>query len=213
MKMIMLELFSGTGRMAQAFTNLGATSITIDNAYPSNFNADILTLTRDDIIYICGGEPNVIWMGTPCTGFSVASIGKHWGGGKGAYIPKTQTALLGMALAKKCAEIVGWFPNAIYAIENPRGVLRKLPILAHLPRRTITFCAYGERRMKPTDIWTNADFWITPEPCKNGMDCHDAAPRGSRTGTQGLKNAYDRAAYPYAFCASFAEAVIANRGR
>lgn len=210
----MLELFSGTGRMAQAFADCGASVVTVDTDYPSTFKLDVLSLSRERIVEMCGGEPDVIWMGTPCTGFSVASIGTHWGGGKGAYIPKTETALLGMALARKCAEIVSWFPKAVYGIENPRGVLRKLPILDHLPRRTITFCAFGERRMKPTDIWTNADFWVTPEPCRNGMDCHDAAPRGSRTGTQGLKNAYDRAAYPLAFCRSFVDAVFkASNGR
>lgn len=209
--MIVLELFSGTGRMAQAFANRGARAITVDTDYPSTFKVDVLSLSRERIIELCHGEPDVIWMGTPCQGFSVAAIGRNWDNSTGVPLPKTASALKSMELARKCAEIVSWFPNAIYGIENPRGMLRKLHILSHLPRRTITFCAFGERRMKPTDIWTNADFWITPEPCKNGMSCHDAAPRGSKTGTQGLKNAYERAAYPMEFCRSFAEAVMEHK--
>jgi hypothetical protein len=38
--------------------------------------------------------------------------------------------------------------------------------------------------------------------CKNGNpDCHhERAPRGSRTGTQGLKNAYERGILPTELC-------------
>lgn len=207
---IMLELFSGTGRMARAFNIEGYNTYTIDNTYQCDLRTDVLHLTKWQILTLCKGAPDIIWMGTPCTGFSVASIGTHWTGGKEGYVPKTEAAKLGIALAKKCLEIISWFPNCVWAIENPRGMLRKMPFMPNDKRRTITFCSFGERRMKPTDIWTNADFWITPEPCKNGMPCHDAAPRGSRTGTQGLKNAYDRAAYPVFFCESFARACAEN---
>ena len=52
-------------------------------------------------------------------------------------------------------------------------------------------CRYGDIRMKPTDIWTNH-----PNPqfkmCHNGNPDHVAAPRGSKTGTQGLKNSRER---------------------
>ena len=55
--------------------------------------------------------------------------------------------------------------------------------------------------MKPTDIWTNAlDVWDPRPMCKNGMPCHTAAPRGSQTGTQGLKGNYERSMVPYELC-------------
>ena len=50
--------------------------------------------------------------------------------------------------------------------------------------------------MKPTDIWTNANWWKPKQPCKNGMPCHEPAPRGSKTGTQGLKNRFERGRIP-----------------
>ena len=50
--------------------------------------------------------------------------------------------------------------------------------------------------MKPTDIWTNDFDWIPRPMCKNGDKCHESAPRGSKTGTQGLKNAKDRGIIP-----------------
>jgi len=52
-------------------------------------------------------------------------------------------------------------------------------------------------RMKPTDIWTNMD-WKPRPMCKNGnRECHhQPAPRGSVTGTQGLKGSYERSKIP-----------------
>lgn len=61
-------------------------------------------------------------------------------------------------------------------------------------------CQYGETRMKPTDIWHHSPAW-TPRPaCKNGDPCHVAAPRGSRTGTQGIKGAKERGRLPTQLC-------------
>ena len=87
-----------------------------------------------------------------------------------------------------------------YYIENPRGGLRKMNFMQNFPRYTVTYCQYGDTRMKPTDIWTNH-----PDPqflpvCKNGMPCHEAAPRGSKTGTQGLKTAKHRSIIPNLLC-------------
>ena len=78
----------------------------------------------------------------------------------------------------------------------------KNPIIRH----TVTYCQYemdkepNERRMKPTDIWTNNAKWVPQPMCKNGDPCHISAPRGSRTGTQGLKNNYERSKIPYDLC-------------
>lgn len=54
--------------------------------------------------------------------------------------------------------------------------------------------------MKPTDIWTNHPNPDFKPICKNGDTCHEAAPRGSRTGTQGMKNARDRGVITEELC-------------
>lgn len=87
-----------------------------------------------------------------------------------------------------------------YFIENPRGGMRKMEWMKGLSRYTVTYCQYGDNRMKPTDIWTNH-----PDPkflpmCHNGDSCHVAAPRGSKTGTQGLKGARERSVIPQKLC-------------
>src|SRR5580658_2190744 len=87
-------------------------------------------------------------------------------------------------------------------VENPRGMLRKLAWFERMVREmggmrhTVTYCQYGDSRMKPTDIWTNACWWTPRAPCKSGDACHEAAPRGARSGTQGLQGAAERGRIP-----------------
>ena len=103
-------------------------------------------------------------------------------------------------------ELIKELNPKFYFIENPRGGMRKMTWMQGLPRHTITYCQYeldkpvNERRKKPTDIWTNH-----PDPqfrpmCKNGDPCHAAAPRGAKTGTQGLKGSKERSVIPRMLC-------------
>lgn len=56
--------------------------------------------------------------------------------------------------------------------------------------------------MKPTDLWTTLKpYWKPRKMCKNGDSCHVSAPRGSTTGTQGIKGAYNRSKVPEQLCA------------
>ena len=68
-----------------------------------------------------------------------------------------------------------------------------------IPKHLVTYCQYGDTRMKPTHIFTNY-----PNPgfkhCKNGDKCHVAAPRGSQTGTQGIKGSVNRSRIPDKLC-------------
>jgi len=98
----------------------------------------------------------VIWGSPPCTFFSVASIGYHWNVDN---TPKTENAILGITIVKKTIEIIEYFKkknqNLIFYLENPRGKLRKLPVMDGLDRTVVMYCQYGDTRMKPTDIWSN----------------------------------------------------------
>lgn len=105
---------------------------------------------------------------------------------------------MGIALAKRTLELIDIIKPTYWFIENPRGLLRKMPFMERFRRVTIWYCRYGDKRAKPTDLWTNVpeDKWIPRPPCKNGNPDHEAAPRGSRTGTQGLKGATERGEIP-----------------
>jgi hypothetical protein len=198
--MKILELFAGSRSVGKQAELMGYEVYSSDiNKYKNiNYVSDILEFDTDKIPFI----PNVIWASPPCTYFSVASIGKHWNIDN---TPKTDNAVLGVKIVQKTIDIIKHYqqlnPNLIYFVENPRGKLRKLPVTDFFDKRhTVTYCQYGDSRMKPTDIWTNSDKWIPRPICKNGDKCHDAAPRGSKTGTQGIKGDYMRSVIPTDLC-------------
>ena len=196
--MNLLELFAGSRSVGKEAESLGMNVFSSDLIEFEGIHYPISILDFD--VKKVPFKPDVIWASPPCTGFSVAAIGHHWSGGKGAYIPKTDTARLGIELVKKTIEIIEYFQPTFWFMENPRGVLRKLDVVKNLPRRSVTYCQYGDERMKPTDIWTNSVLWEPRPMCKNGDPCHVAAPRGSRTGTQGRANAYERSKIPAELC-------------
>lgn len=196
--MKVLELFAGSRSVGKIAKELGMEVFSSDLIEFEGIDYPISILDFD--VTKVSFKPDIIWASPPCTGFSVAAIGHHWTGGKGAYIPKTDTARLGIELVKKTLEIINYFQPTYWFIENPRGVLRKLDVVKFLKKNSVTYCQYGDERMKPTDIWTNSDVWVPKPMCKNGDPCHVAAPRGSRTGTQGRANAYERSKIPEDLC-------------
>jgi len=195
--MIVLELFSGTASFSKVARERNHKTFTID--FDKQFNPDLCIDILDFNINMLPEEfkhPDIIWASPPCTTFSVASISTHWKGGKNAYIPKSKESEVGLKILEKTKEIIKELEPKFYVIENPRGVMRKF--MPEVNRQTVTYCQYGDQRMKPTDIWTNINF--IGRRCKNNSKCHVSAPRGSRTGTQGLKGAKERSVIPPMLC-------------
>lgn len=188
-----VELFAGTRSFSKVASKLGYNIFTTDylEIDGQNLVSDIKELSHKNFPY----QPDILWASPPCEGFSVASIGRNWGGGYRAYEPKSSSALRSISLVKEALRLIKELKPKYYFIENPRGVLRKLDLLSHIPRYSVTYCQYGDTRMKPTDIWTNFPF-KPRKMCKNGDRCHVPAPRGSKTGTQGIKGYKDRSRIP-----------------
>jgi len=204
--MKLLELFCGTKSITKIAKDMGWDCKTLD--FSQEFNPDICKSILDfDLPDLGNWRPDIIWASPPCTCFSVASLGHHWTGGKQAYIPKTEEAKIAIEIAKKTMLIIKSLKPKYYFIENPRGVLRKLNIIKGI-RNTVTYCQYGDKRMKPTDIWTNNELWVPKPMCHNGDPCHEAAPRGARTGTQGLKGAMERGIIPPQLCKEILESCL-----
>ena len=189
-----LELFCGTKSFSKVAKELGHKTYTVDSD-PQHNPDDVRDIFSIPDIY----SFDVIWASPPCESFSVASIGKHW---QGTYEPKSEQAKISLKLLEHTIMLIANSGCEYWFIENPRCVTRKIidPMFKkyHMKpiRHTITYCQYGDTRMKPTDIWTNCFEWQPKPVCKNGDPCHEKAPRGSRTGTQGIKGARDRGVIP-----------------
>lgn len=200
----MLDLFCGTKSMAKAFERAGWETYTVDWSpeFEPTLCCDVNTLTVEKIIELCGGVPDFVHMSPDCTSYSVAAIFHHRKQNKetgeleaitdyAKFCDKTNSYIIDL--------IVNKLRPTFYTIENPRAAMRKMDFVQPLPRYTTTYCQWGDTRMKPTDIWTNI-----PNPnfpcCKNGDTCHEKAPRGSRTGTQGIKGSKDRSRIPDKLC-------------
>ena len=196
--MKLLELFAGSRSVGKVAEKFGIEVFSVDiNEYKNiDYITDILEFDYSKVPY----RPNIIWASPPCTYFSVASIGHHW---NEDHTPKTKEAILGMQILNKTLEIIEHYKPDFYFIENPVGKMRRK--IKGINRTTVTYCSYGDNRMKPTDIWSNHIYdmfntkgWRPKPQCYAGnTKCHhEEAPRGSKTGTQGLKNNYERSKIP-----------------
>jgi len=194
-----LELFAGTQSFSKVARAMGHATHTVE-LDPALDPDEVADITAWDAT-AWEGKVEMLWASPPCQGFSVAVIGRNWNHDR---TPKTDSARLAMALALRTIEVIEQVKPRYWFIENPRGMLRKMPFMESFlaatggVRHTVTYCQYGDTRQKPTDIWTNCLRWRPKPCCCRGAGCHEAAPRGSRTGTQGIVGAKDRGRIPAA---------------
>lgn len=202
--MLVLELFAGTRSIGKAFERKGHKVYSIE--WDKNFEnidwyEDIGKITAQDIIERFG-KPDVIWASPDCTSFSIAAISHHRKKNPetGSLDPVSDYAKFCDQVDQNVLKLIKDLNPKYYWIENPVGGLRKMSWMQDIPYRyTTTYCQWGDKRMKPTDLFTNYPNAYFPR-CKNGDPCHEAAPRGSRTGTQGVKGTKDRSRIPDALC-------------
>ena len=201
--MKVLELFAGTRSIGKAFEAKGheVFSVEWDRKFENiDLYKDIYELTANEI-FECFGKPDVIWASPDCSSYSIAAISHHRVREKnGNLAPVSDYARFCDKVNTHVLDLITTLSPKYWFIENPRGGMRKMDFMRGLPRYTVTYCQYGDNRMKPTDIWTNHPEPMFKPMCKNGAPCHIPAPRGSCTGTQGLKGSRERSVIPPALC-------------
>ena len=201
--MKVLELFAGSRSIGKVADSLGyeVFSSDLNNFENIDYVIDILDFDINKVPF----KPDLIWASPPCTSYSIAAISHHRPHDK----PLSDFAVKSDLIVKRTLEIIKELNPEFWYIENPRGMLRKQSFMKGIPRTTIWYCTYGDTRAKPTDIWTNnlrsifnPDGWNPKPECHNGnKNCHhEAAPRGSKTGTQGVKGNYNRSIIPKLLC-------------
>lgn len=184
--MRVLDLFSGLGGWAAPFREHGHEVLTLDiePEFHTDITTDILKVTPEDMLsWFDGLAPDLILASPPCETFSTMAMGKNW---YGPDRPKTEKAELALSIVEYTMHLIHEVKPSYFVIENPRAMLRKMSVLEGLDRETVWYCRYGHPFAKPTDLWGGFPPAWTPRPqCHNGNPDHIAAPRGSRTGTQG----------------------------
>lgn len=201
--MKVLELFAGTRSIGKSFENKGhkVFSVEWDKQHENiDLYIDINDLTSDMVIEKFG-KPDIIWASPDCTTYSIAGISHHRiKEESGNLKPISNKAKFSDETIKHVLDLIRELKPKYFFIENPRGGLRKMEFMQDINKYTVTYCQYGDFRMKPTDIFTNHSEPNFKPMCKNGDPCHVSAPRGSKTGTQGIKGKVDRSRIPEKLC-------------
>jgi len=212
-----VELFAGSRSVSRVAESMGFEKFSADwqDFEGIDFIGDIENLSESDVPFI----PDVVWASPDCTTYSIAAISTHRNGVE----PKSDYAKKCDAVNKHFLGLINhWIsrnPNLVFFIENPRGMLRKMPFMKDFNRHTVWYCQYGDSRAKPTDIWTNSKTWKPRPACRNykynsdgsikNKHCHhEAARRGAKTGTQGKKGSYERSIIPEQLCREILESVF-----
>lgn len=211
--MVLLELFAGTRSIWKVAEINWYEVFSVENDPGHNCNMTMSVLDFYPIDYNI--KPDVLWASPPCTTFSIASCSTHRNIDRS---PKTEEAKLWDNLVMHTLVMIEEYieninPDLIWFIENPRWLLRKMPFMIKYMeklwwiRHTVTYCQYWDNRMKPTDIWTNSKTWKPKKMCKNWDNCHESAPRWSKTWTQWVKWAKNRSIIPEKLCEEIIESI------
>lgn len=200
--MKVLDLFSGTRGWTQAFREHDHETFSIDLDPKFDADAHLDLRTASDAISAVPWRPDIITASPMCNAFSTMSMGKMWEHGHQAR-PKHPIAEDGMSMVLSTLRIIAVLRPRYWIIENPRGRLRSLELLEGVPRYTVWYCRLGKDRAKPTDLFgmlpssLDRDLMSGRYTCHNGNPDHIAAPRGSRSGTQGGVSTDEAGAIPY----------------
>lgn len=154
--MKLLELFARTRSVGKAFEKRDHKVFSVE--WNKNFENidlydDILNVISQQILN-CFGRLEVIWASPDCSIFSIAAISHHR-----IKIPMTRSLDNVSNYAKFCDKLnwhvlkhINELDLKYFFIENSRIGSIKMGYMQYLPRYTLTYCQYGDTRMKPTDI-------------------------------------------------------------
>jgi len=204
--MRMLELFSGTGRLAAAFRERGWETVTLDSHCDADIKCDILRWDYSHMQLF-----DHVHLSPPCTEFSQAKT-------RGVRDIEGATSICSAALNAARALLK---PGGTYSIENPasgRWALHKQPLMQefNLRRHEITYCSFGEPYRKLTSLWTDLP-WSPRPPCRGEHRCSPSKRLGRHTasaqqgpsqgnGAQDKCKSAQLSALPHALCQELASA-------
>lgn len=201
----MLDLFSGLCGWSHPWKLRGHEVFTVDwdPKFRPDLCKDFAQVTVSDLPWRRGGV-DVILASPPCDTFSIAARMPHYRGSEALSMRGAKA----IRLVERTLALIDYFQPSVWVIENPRGNLRKMPVMQGLHRETVTMCQYGKNHQKPTDLWGKfpPSLKLKP-PCEPGAPCHLATPRGTyRHGVLSEPNRPLRAKIPEGLSRAFLDA-------
>jgi hypothetical protein len=160
-----LDLFAGLGGFSQAFAESSRWSVTtveLLERFEPDIQGDIFELRPSSF----DREFDVILASPPCEEFSPAN------NLNGERDPDPDA----VALVYHALGLIRGLDPTFWFVENPRGRLRSY---IGQPSATVTYCQYGENRMKPTDLWGEHPHAFVGRRCDYGDDCHESNREGT----------------------------------
>ena len=205
-----LELFSGTETISNAFRKRGCECFTVDwnEIFPSSLHCNIANLKTEDLPEEFQ-HPDIIYAAPDHKTYSLSAIQKHRKKDPktGALEPISEDAINADNASIRMVELIKEMQPKIWWIEAPRACFQKMPWMKPLEKykHVITYCRYMQelpkeaRKQRVTNIWTNIPNPGLLPPCMRKSDCHPSTPRGSKkTGPQGMMGDILRTTYPKA---------------
>lgn len=199
---VCIDLFAGLGGFSAAFDDADGwevVTVEIQDEFNPEIQEDVLNLRPSDL-----PKADVVLASPPCTAFSMAASGTHLDA-EGR--PVSEWGRESLALVHHTVGLIQGIDPEWYFIENPMGGMRR--VLGR-PEAHVWWCQYRSDRAKPTDLWGRIPPSFDARRCHNGnTDCHhEAAPRGSDSGTQASdRSAAERAKLPYGLSKAILESV------
>jgi hypothetical protein len=207
-----LDLWCGTKSATKIWADMGHTvvSVDFDAAFEPTICDDIANVTSRQLLDLTDGEGFLFgWASPQCTIYSLMNMrwNRHFISGH----PATDEAFEQNFRVRHTIHLLAELCK-YWVLENPRAMLRTQPFMREWPRETVSYCRYGDSRMKPTDLWGKFPRGWVPRPmCRRGHPDHTPAPRGSTGGTQGM-NSIDAGRIPFELTHEIFTAVLADKG-
>jgi len=209
-KLNVLDLGYGTGSSTLAWRSHGHRVIGVDWAT----SADITGSWCDEETWSeidSHGPFDFIWFSPDCAIFSMANM-RH-GVNIMDGVPISERAIREVEGIKFVLnKIQRLRPNYGWIMENPRALMRTMDFVKNLHRVTVSYCQYGDTRMKPTDLFGHIPADFRPLLCRNGYSCHEPAPRGADSGTQKMTKE-EAGKVPYGLSLAIYKAVMSSKGK
>ena len=163
----LLELFKGTGSVGKVAKKKGfrILSVDIEEKYKPNILTDI---TKWDFVKDLKTRrfiPDFIWASPPCSTFSPLVYPLKERNPKTG-LARSKRARLGTRILNRAIRIIKYYqkinPKLKWVIENPHGMMRKMPWIKRQEIASTLYCLYGDKRRKRTDFFNNFDLKLNP---------------------------------------------------